>query len=83
MAYADNYETLKESTRQIDERNKLVIRLEKQKQTNELQVNMRVFTKTEKYSGPTKMGIIMKIYDGEEIKEIKDFLIKTFDSFTK
>lgn len=83
MAYTDNYETLKESVRQIDERNKLVIRLERQKQTDELQVNMRVFTKTEKYSGPTKMGIIMKVYDEEEIEEIKEFFMKTFDSFIK
>lgn len=83
MAYTDNYETLKESVRQIDERNKLVIRLERQKQTDELQVNMRVFTETEKYSGPTKMGIIMKVYDEEEIEEIKEFFMKTFDSFIK
>ena len=57
----------------LDEINELRFNLEKNKETNEYQLNIRVLKVSDSYTGPTKYGLILKVEDERKMHELEEF----------
>lgn len=77
MAWADNFNKLVEVTQPIDDKKEWRFVLEEHKTKGTLHVNVRAFTVSGDYIGPTKNGINFAV---NSVQELENFQV-TFNQF--
>lgn len=79
MAWQDNFNTLYQSELPIDDTRTWRFALEEHKERGTLQLNVRIFKKTENYDGPTKSGFVYPVSSIEEVNTLQVALNDYFE----
>ena len=72
MAWQDNFNIIYQSELPLDETRTWRFALEEHKTRGTLQLNVRLFKKTDTYDGPTKSGFVMSISSMDDVNQFKD-----------
>ena len=83
MAWQDNYNIVYQSEFPIDEIRTWKFALEEHKTRGTLQLNVRLFKKTENYDGPTKSGFIYPITSVKDLNDFQNALNDYFENVKK
>lgn len=79
MAWQDNFNILYQSELPIDDTRTWRFVLEEHKERGTLQLNVRIFKKTESYDGPTKAGFVYPVNSIEEVNALQVALNDYFE----
>ena len=79
MAWQDNFNILYQSELPIDDTRTWRFALEEHKERGTLQLNVRIFKKTESYNGPTKAGFVYPVSSVEEVNALQVALNDYFE----
>lgn len=79
MAWQDNFNILYQSELPIDDTRTWRFALEEHKERGTLQLNVRIFKKTESYDGPTKTGFVYPVSSVEEVNALQVALNDYFE----
>lgn len=80
MAWQDNFNVLYQSEYKMDDTRVWKLALEEHKTRGTLQLNVRLYKKTDTYDGPTKSGFIYPISSIEDLNNFQTALNDYFEN---